>query len=548
MRNPACILRKRQFLQQKLAFFVYNHYDLNLILGTALFKLTIFAKLFLVLMLCMLMISGTILVSVHWSFKHGFDHYLLQAEAKQLDKLILNLQHAYAKEGSWQFLHDNRHAWFELLRQALDEQHLPPRFPFDGATEQANRPPPPPPPATNAIFPFLSANHPPAHPPHEHEHGPGPFGEHGPNILAKFLGSRLKLIDANKQFVVGIPYQQPIEVERPILQGDTTIGWVVVQSSDLMTNHLAELFVTQQIRNNAVIAGLSLLLAGLGSLLVTRKLLIPIKQITAGANALVKGEYGTQIQVHSNDELGQLAQNFNLLARTLLHNEQSRRQWIADISHELRTPLAVLRGEIEAVQDGVRALSTDNLKSLHAEVMSLNRLVDDLYELSLSDLNDSYYQKEPINGAAVLQAVITSQQARFQQHQLQLTLAPLPTKHITLFADARRLHQLFANICENSLRYTNPGGFCVVSVQLSSDKMHILFADSAPGVPDAALSKLFDRLYRVDPSRNRELGGAGLGLAICSAIVNAHHGSIQAAHSSHGGLAIEISLPRMLTL
>lgn len=511
-----------------------------------MFKPSLFKKLFLVLLFCMLIISATILASVHWSFSRGFGEYLLKAEATQLDKLVTLLEQTYAKDGSWQNLQNNREAWFGLLHQGLEEKHL---FPDALNGSPADDFPPPhlehhqhPPP--------MFGDHPDGHPP-PHFGGPhfGPPPEeiehdaHPPKMLSKFLGSRLQLLDAEKHPVVGLAKTLDDSVLRPIQQGKQIVGWLALQPSDLINNHLAQLFVTQQIRNNYRIAGLVLCLAVLGSLLVTRKLLIPIKRITAGAKALVTGDYGTQIKSSSTDELGQLASDFNLLARTLQSNEQARKHWIADISHELRTPLAILRGEIEAVQDGVREISQDNIQSLHNEVISLTQLVDDLYELSLSDLGSSHYQLTLVDLGDCLEDVVQSLLPRFQESGLDLRLINPSSKAILVQADNRRLRQLFLNVLENSRRYSNAGGFCEISVHCTNTHVIVNFEDTPPGVPEWSLEKLFDRLYRVDKSRNRELGGSGLGLAICQTIVNAHRGDIQAFHSAYGGLGIKITLP-----
>lgn len=498
-------------------------------------KPTLFKKLFLVLLFCMLIISAMILTSVQWSFSQGFGDYLLKAEATQLDKLVTLLEQTYAKDGSWQRLQDNREAWFDLLRQGLEEKHLSP--------DALNHPPaddfsPPPHPEHH--------RHPPPHfggphfgsPPEEDE----PNGQ-PPKMLSRFLGSRLQLLDVDKRLVVGLAKTPDGSALRPIQQDKQVVGWLALQPSDLINDHLAQLFIKQQIRNNYRIAGLALCLAVLGSLLVTRKLLIPIKRITAGAKALVKGDYDTQIKVSSTDELGQLASDFNLLARTLQRNEQNRKHWIADISHELRTPLAILRGELEAVQDGIREISQDNIQSLYSEVISLTQLVDDLYQLSLSDLGSSHYQLVLVDLGDCLEDVVQSLLPRFQESGLDLRLINLNNKAILVQADSRRLRQLFLNVLENSRRYSNAGGFCEINVRCTDTHVIINFEDTPPGVPDWSLEKLFDRLYRVDKSRNRELGGSGLGLAICQAIVNAHHGAIQAFHSTYGGLGIKITLP-----
>ncbi len=516
--------------------------------GIDVFKLSIFAKLFLVLFIVILLTSGALLGSVHWSFKQGFSQYLLQAEANQLDKVVTLLTTAYQKNGNWEFLRDNPHAWIGILRQGLDQQLLPPKFLhdqfFDHPAGRLHDHPPGhdhPPPFENGLFrPGPHGHHDSGPPP-----GPGHRGGPDPNLLAKFLGSRIQLLDANKDQVVGFPHSHSTVWLRPIELEQRIIGWLSIEASDLITDHLAQLFVTQQIRNNALIAAFTICFAVLCAFGIARKLLVPIQRIAGGANALVRGDYATQIKVGSCDELGQLAENFNLLARTLQSNEQARRRWIADISHELRTPLAILRGELEAVQDGVRDFSSESIKSLHAEVMSLNRLVDDLYELSLSDLGSSHYQKEALDVIDILLDVIHNQSPRFQDRQLELRANFDEEQYLPIQGDSRRLHQLFSNLCENSRRYTSSGGFCEVTVQAKQDRIIIHFADSPPGVPEEALNKLFDRLYRVDTSRNRELGGAGLGLAICQAIALAHQGSINAQHSTYGGLDIRIELPRL---
>ena len=295
----------------------------------------------------------------------------------------------------------------------------------------------------------------------------------------------------------------------------------------------------------ALIALLTLLISALASLLLARRLLRPIRRIAAAAKDLGAGRYATRIQADRNDELGRLAGDFNHLAAALERNEQARRRWVADISHELRTPLAILRGEIEALLDGVRQPSPDRLQSLHGEVLGLGKLVDDLYELALSDLGALDYQRETLDLAEIIDETVESFGSRFAAKGLQLinrVQGPLP-----LTGDHRRLQQLFTNLLENSRRYTDPGGRLEITLDADAGEAdgcyHLLLQDTAPGVPDQALPQLFERLYRVDKSRSRDLGGAGLGLAICRNIVAAHGGHIEAADSTLGGLALRIRLP-----
>jgi len=216
---------------------------------------------------------------------------------------------------------------------------------------------------------------------------------------------------------------------------------------------------------------------------------------------------------------------------------------VADISHELRTPLAVLRGEIEALQDRVRSFTPEAARSLHSEVMRLNRLVDDLFQLSMSDVGALTYRKESVDVAAILNREAELFRDEFIEKNISLTVNVLTEGGIYIFGDPERMQQLFDNLFSNSLKYTNPGGTLSITCQSAAGGTEILFQDSSPSVPAADIDRLFERLYRVEDSRNRASGGAGLGLAICRNIVEAHGGSIAAEASPLGGVLIRITLP-----
>lgn len=218
-----------------------------------------------------------------------------------------------------------------------------------------------------------------------------------------------------------------------------------------------------------------------------------------------------------------------------------RRDFMADISHELRTPLAVLRGELEAIQDGVRQFTPESVASLQAEVGTLTKLVDDLHQLSMSDEGALAYQKAPVDVINILEVVTGAFRERFASRDLKINLS-LPDSAV-VFGDRDRLMQLFNNLLENSLRYTDGGGALHISGRQENGHFALTFADSAPGVKDAQLEKLFERFYRTEGSRNRASGGSGLGLAICVNIVEAHGGTIRAAHSPFGGVSITVELP-----
>nr|CAA6802370.1 MAG: Sensory histidine kinase BaeS [uncultured Thiotrichaceae bacterium] len=213
-----------------------------------------------------------------------------------------------------------------------------------------------------------------------------------------------------------------------------------------------------------------------------------------------------------------------------------------DIAHELRTPLSILRGEIEAIQDGISQATPQTIQSLHQETLHLQRLVEDLYTLSISDSGSLTYHKTTLNIAGLLRETLAQFDAPLKEAQLILTSEIINIANVE--GDSQRLQQLFQNLLRNSLRYTDTPGKLHVTLTVTSNQVSISFEDSPPGVPNESLPHLFERLYRVESSRNRATGGAGIGLSICHNIALAHDGSISAEPADLGGLKITITLPR----
>lgn len=213
------------------------------------------------------------------------------------------------------------------------------------------------------------------------------------------------------------------------------------------------------------------------------------------------------------------------------------------ISHELRTPLTILRGEIEAILEGVRDVRREVLESVHAEVMLLSKTVEDLYTLTIIESESLAIQKERVDVIAVAANILHLFLPRFAGAGIEVQSGLDTAGEALIMGDHERLSQVFSNLYENSLRYTDPPGSLCISAEKRGDAVVLRVEDSAPGVPDSALPLVFDRLYRVDRSRSRKKGGSGLGMAIAKAVVDTHCGEITAAHSALGGLLIEITLP-----
>ncbi len=202
----------------------------------------------------------------------------------------------------------------------------------------------------------------------------------------------------------------------------------------------------------------------------------------------------------------------------------------------------MLRGEIESLQDGVRPLNQDNIASLAHETERLARLVEDLHTLSLSDLGALTYYREPVDLADVLTDAVSARRREAEERGFALTLDV--EEDVTVLADETRLAQVFANLMENSLRYTDSPGRISVGLTRVGDTAIVEWCDSAPGVAAEDLPHLTERLYRVEASRSRAGGGSGLGLAIARAIVEGHGGTLTATASPFGGLGLRLVFPR----
>ena len=492
------------------------------------FRTKIWHKLFFAILLVVMLVLAISMVLSRLSFQQGFTQYIEEVKLKQLDGFRQVLSEQYRQQKSWAFLQENPRLWHQLL---VESNMLPPRpprgpgghrFGDSGFGRRGDGPRGGGPPSEFA---------PPRPTAADERHPPPP---------PRFMRERLGLLDAARTRVIGPP---PTTKHRllPIQLEQQVVGYLTLRIFTPRRTELDQQFEQQQFDNLLLTALLSLLIAIIAALLLARLFNRPISDIAKMARQLTAGQFEVRIEKIRQDELGDLAADLNILVETLEQNQRSRRQWIADISHELRTPLTVLRGELEAMEDGVRPLNRESIQSLSLEVKQLKRLVDDLYQLSLSDQGSLSYVKERVLPLELLRDVAEGFTVTMQQRQIALTVS-CEGEGPHLLADPQRLTQLFTNLLENSQRYTDEGGEVKVHCEVGASFL-IHFEDSAPGVPPELIPRIFERLFRVEGSRNRDHGGSGLGLSIVQSIAKAHGGELRAEPSSLGGLTITLQLP-----
>jgi two-component system sensor histidine kinase BaeS len=355
------------------------------------------------------------------------------------------------------------------------------------------------------------------------------------------LGLRVHLLDGQGRQVAGVPLTVAEPFRLPIELDGAVIGWLLLSPPQWFEDDLAQRFNSQHNRSLTWISVGVLALAFLLGWLFGEGLLRRIRTLARGSRQLAGGDFGTRIADHGQDELSALSEDFNRLAAALERNEELRRRAMADVSHELRTPVAVARAELDALIDGIRPCTKANLEQLQGRLLALVRLLDDLYDLALSDAGALDYRFSPLDLGETVQVAVAQMEGAFARKGIALQLEC--DDELPMDGDRGRLRQVLDNLLGNSLRYTDPKGVTRVVARRAGAWIRVSVEDTAPGVEPEALERLFDRFYRVETSRSRAKGGAGLGLAICRNIVEAHRGSIQARAADAGGLAVEIRLP-----
>lgn len=290
-------------------------------------------------------------------------------------------------------------------------------------------------------------------------------------------------------------------------------------------------------RLHLVAGAVSVLAALLLAFLLAETLSRPMRRIRVAADRIGEGDLETRVEPAGDPELRAVAQALNRLAKTLAQEEEIRKQTVADLGHELRTPVNGLLARIEAAQDGVLA-GPENLEAMHAEVVRLTRLLDDLSRLADAEQPGLLLDKRSLDLADVAQASVASFAPRFAEAGIGLEAE---IESVWVEGNADRLEQVVANLLSNALRYTSRGGSVDVRVKGAGQEVVLEVADTGSGIAPDELQHIFTRFWRGDPSRSPDTGGTGIGLAIVRELVRAHDGRIDVNSVDGEGSTFRVS-------
>ena len=508
--------------------------------------MNIFSKLLLVLLFTSSILLSIIYLVVQWSFDRGMLEYVNQKELQSLQLLNDNLAKYYQQSHNWQSLLQHINAlkkqqvnqlqpssknriikhkrvnpntlWHQILVLSNDE-HI---FPEDVHSYLIE----------NAIIDKRFKNK--IHSRNNRNAKRLPPKRQQPGMLLPTL------LNSNKEVIIG-RFDKKFSLKAITLQGEI-IGFIALAPKKHLSDAFDLSFIQQSKQNFIFTFLLLFILLAIIAVLLSRHFVTPIKYLERQIRLLNKGEYQVRINVKGKDELALLSLNFNDLAQTLEQNKKSRNTWLANISHELRTPVAIIKAEIEAMQDGIRTLNIEALASLAEEINHLQKLIEDISTLSNAEIGAMRYQKHSINFSTLLDTNLARHQVKAQSINMQLSVN-ISAKKTNIWADETRINQLIDNVMNNCFKYTKAPGNIIVSLRTEKNRAILTIDDSFPSVPTADLTKLFDHLYRVENSRNRKTGGSGIGLSLCKNIATAHQGTISASNSSHGGISICFTLP-----
>lgn len=474
-------------------------------------RLRLFHQVFLLVAGTAIIVQLVVIGATSWTLQRGFGDYLKSRDQGDLAAVVARAASRLAARGA-----DPATALSDLV-----EGQPPPRPDNDRGS-------PPPSGASRIGSSAYSENRQPP---------PDAFGE------------RLAIYAVDGRQLFGSPERQPPDPTRPlqraaIRRDGHIVAIAILRPRTATPSGVDARFLDSQYRTAIIMALVILALAALPAWWIARRVLRRLETIQTASQSIARGDFAVSIAETGADEITETMRNINVMARSLARLDRTRRQWLAEVSHELRTPLTVIRGDLDALYDGIRPLDKAAIAPIVEEAERLSATVDDLHFLAMSDLDGLPSTFAPADAAELCRTTVDRYRPAAHAARLELKFE-VHRGDFAVSWDARRVDQLLTNLLANGLRYTDAPGKIRVQIRDYGNTISIEVDDSAPAVAIADLPRLFDALFRVDAARSRTHGGSGLGLAVVEAIVRSHHGQVSASASLLGGLAVRIDLPRV---
>ena len=331
-----------------------------------------------------------------------------------------------------------------------------------------------------------------------------------------------------------------MSVALPIVVESRVIGGISLHSPMYdVTNASIQIF-----RLGIIAAAISALLTVPLTLLISRRISNPLKQMSKSARKMIAGKY-IPVEVSSNDEIGELASSFNYMAEELDKVERMRQDFIANVSHELRTPLAYISGVLEALADHtIRRSEADRYINLAtAEAQRMSRLITELLDLVKLETDNFKMNFTRFDLKEITFQILAKMNYMFEQKELDLDLV-VGEEQLIIKGDKDRVKQILLNLLHNAVTYTSAGGSIKVTLRKEEDQVLVTVTDTGIGIPEDELPYIWERFHKVDKARGRKNGGTGLGLAIVRYLVNAHGGKVGVTSKPGQWSSFWFTLPR----
>lgn len=388
-------------------------------------------------------------------------------------------------------------------------------------------------------------------------------GNHPENVLGRKSGedmgrgpsnasdrSRLRLLD-DQGIIIEDTGDTPDEVGAQItslegaipLRDQNEVAGYLLPESPLVFSEQNESLIIQRLNRAALTAAL---ISGITALILASvlgyHLLKPVQSLTEAAENIKGGELSHRVEINGAGELAALGQIFNQMTSAIEQTAERRKALTADIAHELRTPLSVQQAHLEAMEDGIYALTVENLRPIHEQNQTLARLVDDLRTLALADSGELTLERTRTAFTQLAERVIDRFHPKSKEKDVEIQFTP-PEKLIMAYIDPQRVEQIITNLLSNALRHSPQKENIEVNLNVQDDQLSLAIRDRGEGILEDEIPFIFERFYKSKIKHHKDDGGTGLGLSISQKLAQAHGGSIQVRNHPHRGAVFQLNLP-----